>query len=85
MEIRKQEADSNSLHSRGFELAGDSTHRGFVQRQQHFTKWWYQPFWYHLAVSSADERPILPRDLLHNRVMLRLLVASNVNNVPIAR
>ena len=81
VEVGEEEADRDRLDARLFQRAGGGANLGFVQRLQHVPGRWRDPFRDDLAVAALDERPGLPGNVLHDRVVLRPLVAADVNDV----
>jgi hypothetical protein len=84
VEIRKEKADGDRLHAFFLELAHGLADLGLVERVQHLALGRHQPLRHRLAVAALDQRPILPGDVLHDRVMLRPLVAADVKDVAVA-
>ena len=84
IEVGEQEADGDRLHARLFQLAHRLAHAGFVERLQHLALGRHQPLLHRLAMAALDQRPVLPGDVLHDRVVLRPLVAADMQDVAIA-
>ncbi len=84
VEIGEQEADGDGLHARFLELAHGLAHAFLVERLQHLALGRHQPLRHRLAMAALDQRPVLPGDVLHDRVVLRPLVAADVQDIAIA-
>ena len=81
VEIGEEEADSNGLDSFCLQLLDGAAHFSFVEREQYLPGGGDQAFCHDLPVASADQRPVLPGDVLHDRVILGSLVTGNVQDV----
>ena len=84
IEVGEQEADGDRLHARLLQLAHRLAHARFVERLQHLALGRHQPLLHRLAMAALDQRPVLPGDVLHDRVVLRPLVAADMQDVAIA-
>src|SRR5580704_17998562 len=59
-------------------------HRSLVERSQYLAARWRQALGDREAMPALDQRPILPGKFLPDRIMLRTLVASDVDDIAIA-
>ena len=84
VDVGEEEADGDRLHALLAERAGGLAHALFVQRLQHGTLRRNPPLPHGEAVAATHERTRLPRDVLHDRVILRPLVAADVDDVAVA-
>ena len=66
------------------QLAHRLAHAFLVERLQHLAPRRHQPLRHRLAMAALDQRPVLPGDVLHDRVVLRPLVAADMQDVAIA-
>ncbi len=83
VEVGVEEADRDRLHASGFEFQNGGAGSVFVQGSQHFTPW-VEPFGDDFAIAPFHQRACLPGNILHDGVVLRALVATNVDDVAIA-
>ncbi len=84
VEIGEQEADGDRLHAGVLQLAHGLADAFLVERLQHLAARRHQPLGHRLAMAALDQRPVLPRDVLHDRVVLRPLVAADMQDVAVA-
>ena len=70
--------------ARFLELAHRLADAFLVERLQHLAARRHQPLRHRLAMPALDQRPALPRDVLHDRVVLRPLVAADMQDIAIA-
>ena len=82
VEVREQEADGDRLDALLAELPRGGAHLVLVERHEHLAGRRHDPLGHDLAVAAPDERPRLPRDVLHHRVVQRPLVPADVDDVP---
>ena len=61
-----------------------AAHAVFIQGLQDLALGRRQTLADDFAVAAANQRPVLPRDVLHDRVVLRTLVAADVQDVAVA-
>ena len=81
VEIGEQEAHGDRFHALVAQLARRAAHLVLVERHEHLARGRNDPLGDDLAMTTLDERPRLPRDVLHDRVVLRPLVAADVDDV----
>ena len=84
IEVGEEKADRDSLDAGRPELPGRLAHLVLVERLHHFAGRRGQPFGDHLAPAPRRERTVLPGDLLHDGVVHRPLVPSDVDDVAVA-
>ena len=84
IEIGKQETHRDGLHALVSQVAGRAAHLLLVEGHQHVPLRRDQAFGHHFAVAALDQRAVLPGDFLENRVMLRALMASDVDDVAVS-
>jgi hypothetical protein len=85
VQVGEQEADGDGLDARLLQLARGAADRVLVQRFQNLAPGRDQPLGDGLAVPAAHQGPILPGDLLHDRVVLRPLMAPDMQDVAVSR
>ena len=83
VQIGEQEADRDRLDASGAQEASGLAHRRFVERNQFVPSWRREPLGDRQAMAALDQRPILPRNFLADRIMLRPLMASDVDDIAI--
>ena len=81
VEVGEEEADRDRLDAVLSELACDSPHVLLVERLEDLARRRHDPLDDDLPMAPLDERPRLPGDVLHDRVVLRALVAADVDDV----
>ena len=84
IEVGEQKADGDGFDAGFLQFAHGLAHTLLVERLQLLATGRHQPLRHRLAVAALDQRPVLPGDVLHDRVMLRSLVAADVEDVAIA-
>ena len=80
----EQEAHRDRLHAFVPEPAGGAPHRLLVERDENLARRRGDSLGHREAVPAADEGPVLPRDLLPDRIVLGSLVAADVDDVAVA-
>ena len=80
----EQEAHRDRLHAFAPEPARRVPHRLFVERSEDLARRRGDAFGHREAVPAAHERPVLPRDLLPDGVVLGPLVTADVDDVAVA-
>ncbi len=81
VEIGEEEADRDGLDPFGLERLRRFADRGLVERLELLAARRHQPALHDLAMAALDQRPALPGQLLHDRVMLDALVAGDMDDV----
>jgi hypothetical protein len=81
VEIGEQKADRDRLDRFGFQSVGRHNHASLIERLKFITVRRNKPALHHLAVTPFDQRAVLPRQLLHDRVVLGPLVPRDMNDV----
>ncbi len=81
VQVREEEADRDRLDACVFECPGRSANLVLVERLDDLAGRRCDPLADHVPVASLHERLRLPRDVLHDRVVLRPLVAADVHDV----
>jgi hypothetical protein len=84
VQVREQEADRYRLDTGGAKRSRRLAHRSLVERSQYLAARWRQALGDREAMPALDQRPILPGNFLPDRIMLRTLVASDVDDIAIA-
>ena len=84
IDVGKQETHADRLDPPGLEGACGLAHGVLVQWLQHLAARRRQAFAHHCAVPPAHQRAVLPRNVLHDRIVLRALVAADMQDVAIA-
>ena len=84
VDVGEEEADGDRLHPLVAKRAGGLAHALFVERLQHRALRRHPPLLHGQPVAAAHERARLPRDVLHDGVVLRPLVAADVDDVAVA-
>jgi hypothetical protein len=75
VEIREEETDGDRLDASLLQRAGRNSDLVLVQGLEHLAGWRRDPFRDDVPVAALHERARLPGDVLHDRVVLRPLVA----------
>src|SRR5262249_54563994 len=83
-QIGKQEADCDGLDTLLLQFLDLSSGFLFIERNENIADGRNQAFRHDLAMTSADERANLPGNVLHDRIVLRALMAADMNDVAIA-
>ena len=84
VQIREQEADCDRLDPLGAQRPSRLAHPFLVEWNQFFPARRRQAFGDRPAMTASDQWPILPRNFLADRIVLRALVASDVDDIAIA-
>ena len=84
VQVREQEADRYRLDTGGAKRSRRLAHRSLVERNQYLAARRRQALGDREAMPAPDQRPILPGNFLADRIMLRTLVASDVDDIAIA-
>ena len=85
IEVGEQKAYRDRLDPLGAQRARRLAHARLVERHQDIAARRHQPLRHGTAVAPPHQRPILPRYFLADRIMLRALVAPDMDDVAIAR
>ena len=81
IEIGEQKADRDRLDPFRFQSARRRDHTSLVERLKLLAVRRNEPALHHLAVAPLDQRPALPRQFLHDRVVLGALMPRDMDNV----
>ena len=81
IEIGEQKADRDCLNRFRFQGARRRDHTSLIEWLKLLAPWRNEPSFHHLAVTPLDQRPGLPRQFLHDRVVLGPLVSRDMDNV----
>src|SRR6266851_2715171 len=84
VEVGEQEADGYRLDTVVAQRASGLAHPRLVERDQHVAAWRNEALRHRSAVPPAGQRPVLPWHLLADRIMLRPLVAPDMDDIAIA-
>src|SRR5271166_2464569 len=84
VQIREQKADRDRLDPRGAHNSSRLAHCELVERNQFLAARRHEPLGDRQAMTAPDQRPILPGNLLADRIMLRSLMTSDVDDAAIA-
>ena len=84
VDVGEEEAHRDGLDALGPQGPGGPAHPLLVQRLQLLAPGRRQAAADRLAVAPPHQRPRLPGDVLHDRIVLRPLMAADMQNVPIA-
>src|SRR5436853_90266 len=84
VQVGEQKADRDRLDALAAQRAGRLAHARLVERDQDVATRWNEALRHGTAVAPPHQRAILPRHLLADRIMLRALMASDVDDVAIA-
>ena len=82
VQVGEEEADCDGLDAFIARARGLPRAPRLVERLEHFATRRRDPFRSRQPVAALHERTRLPRDVLHERVVLRTLVATDVEHVP---
>ncbi len=83
VEIGEKKAHCNRFNTGVFQFLYRGTNFILIQFSQDLTGWWRNPFSGCQSVLATDQSPILPGYFLHNRVVFRALVATDVKDVTV--
>ena len=81
VEVGEEEADGDRLDAGVLQRACRGPHLVLVQRLEDLARRRHDPLARDVSVPALHERPRLPGDVLHDRVVLRPLVAADVDDV----
>ena len=81
IEVGEEEADGDRLDAGVLQRTCRRPHLVLVQRLQDLSGRWDDSLARDVAVPALHERPRLPRNVLHDRVVLGALVAADVHDV----
>jgi len=81
VEIGEKKTDGDRFDAFRFQRAGRGHHPAFIKRIEFVTVRRREPSLHHLAVTALDQRPVLPRQFLHDRIMLDALMAGDMDDV----
>src|SRR2546427_118744 len=84
IEVGEKETHGNGLDAFSLEHARRSTHAFLVQRDQDVAPGRHNTLAHSFAVAPADERPVLPGQLLHDGVVFGPLVTPDMDDVTVA-
>ena len=84
VDVGEEEADGDRLHALLAQRPRSLAHALLVQRLQHLALRRHPPLAHGHAVAPAHQRARLPGDVLHDRVVLRALVAADMDDVAVA-
>ena len=84
VDVGEEEADGDRLHTLVPQRACGLAHAVLVQRLQHVALRRHPPLLHGEAVAAAHQRARLPRDVLHDRVVLGPLVTADMDDVAVA-
>ena len=82
VEVGEQKTDCDRINARLVQFKRGLPDLVFIQRRQHFAVGRSQPFGGGLAKAPPDQRSCLPGYVLHYRIVLRTLVAADMDNIP---
>ena len=83
VEIGEKKAHCNRFNTGAFQFFYRGANFIFIQFSKDFTGWWCNPFGGSQSVLATDQSPILPGYFLHDRVVFRALVATDVKDVTV--
>ena len=84
VEVGEQKTNGDRFDPGVFELAGRLTDRSFIERNQNLAVRRNKPLRNTLAIAAADQRAVLPGNLLLNGVVMGPLVATDMENIAVA-
>ena len=84
VEVGEEEADRDRLHPLLAQRTRGLAHALLVQRLQHGAPGRHPPLAHAEPMPPTHQRARLPRDVLHDRVVLRPLVAADMDDVAVA-
>ena len=84
VDVGEEEADGDRLYALVAQRPRGLAHALFVERLQHVALRRHPPLLHGEAVAAAHQRARLPRDVLHDRVVLGPLVTADVDDVAVA-
>ena len=84
VEVGEQEADRDRLDAIVAQRSRRLSHPHLIERYQHLALGRNETLRHRPAVAPAGQRPVLPRHFLADRIMLRPLVAPDMDDVAIA-
>ena len=84
VDVAEQETHGDRFDAFLFQFTRGFAHLVLVERSDHLAARRRQPLGHRFAVTALHQRPVLPGDLLHDRIVLRALVAADVDDVAVA-
>ena len=81
IEIGEKKADGDRFDPLGFQQTGGGNDATFIERLKFLSVRRAEPAFHHFAVPPLDQGPVLPRQFLHDRIVLDTLVTRDVDDV----
>ena len=81
IEIGEKKADGDRLDPLGFQQTGGGNDAALIERLEFLAVRRTEPAFHHFAVPPLDQGPVLPRQLLHDRIVFDALMARDVDDV----
>ena len=81
IEIREKKTHGDRFDAFGLQGAGRGKNAGFVERLELFATRRREPPLHHFTMAPLHQRPVLPRQFLHDRIVLNPLMPRDMDNV----